>query len=97
MVVSNLVPSYNSEWYWWQLDGSKEQDVVDFHNRVYGPDFKYAGMISSNALEFTLDFAPKFTAELFDPDEWADLFAKSGLKYIVLTSKHHEGTFFLYH
>jgi hypothetical protein len=46
MVVSILVPSYNSEWYWWELDGSKDKDVVDFHNRVYGPDFKYAGMIS---------------------------------------------------
>uniref|UniRef100_H2YWK8 alpha-L-fucosidase n=1 Tax=Ciona savignyi TaxID=51511 RepID=H2YWK8_CIOSA len=27
----------------------------------------------------------------FDPDQWADLFAASGAKYIVLTSKHHEG------
>jgi len=32
-----------------------------------------------------------FKAELFRPDEWADLFRKSGAKYIVLTSKHHEG------
>ena len=32
-----------------------------------------------------------FTAELFDPDAWASLFAASGIKYVVLTSKHHEG------
>ena len=30
-------------------------------------------------------------AELFDPAEWADIFKRSGAKYVVLTSKHHEG------
>jgi len=73
------VPSFKSEWYWWLLDGSKDSEVIDFHNRVYGPNFKYA------------DFAPRFTAELFNADDWAELFAESGLKYVVLTSKHHEG------
>jgi alpha-L-fucosidase len=33
----------------------------------------------------------QFTAELWDPDAWADLFVKAGIKYVVLTSKHHEG------
>lgn len=32
-----------------------------------------------------------FKAELFNPDQWAELFKESGAKYIVLTSKHHEG------
>jgi len=32
-----------------------------------------------------------FKCELFDPDEWADIFARSGAKYVVLTSKHHDG------
>jgi alpha-L-fucosidase len=32
-----------------------------------------------------------FKAELFDPNEWAQIFQKSGAKYIVLTTKHHEG------
>lgn len=39
-----------------------------------------------------IDFAPKFTAEMWDPEEWADIFAQSGAKYVVLTSKHHEGS-----
>jgi alpha-L-fucosidase len=34
----------------------------------YRPDFTYA------------DFAPQFTAEFFDADEWADIFNKSGAK-----------------
>jgi alpha-L-fucosidase len=35
--------------------------------------------------------APMFKAELFDPDQWAELFQRSGAQYIVPTSKHHEG------
>ena len=38
-----------------------------------------------------VDFAPLFTAQLFDAAAWADLFVRSGVKYIVPTSKHHEG------
>ena len=46
---------------------------------MYGGDFPYE------------NFASQFKAELFDPDHWAEVFAYSGAKYIVLTSKHHEG------
>lgn len=28
-------------------------------------------------------FAAWFTAEFFEPDKWADLFAKSGAKYVL--------------
>lgn len=35
--------------------------------------------------------AAEFTADKYDPDAWADLFAASGAKYAVLTSKHHDG------
>jgi len=37
------------------------------------------------------DFAAEFTAENFEPEAWAALFRKSGARYVVLTSKHHEG------
>ena len=30
-------------------------------------------------------------AELWNPDEWAELFQKSGAKYVLLVSKHHDG------
>ncbi len=67
-----------SEWYWHSLvDGKPE--YVDFHRRVYGDAFTYA------------DFTPMFTAELFDPEQWASIFERSGAKYVVLTSKHHDG------
>ena len=51
----------------------------EYHQRQYGADYDYQ------------DFAPQFRAELFDPDHWADVFLRSGAKYVVLTSKHHEG------
>ncbi|HZU26653.1 MAG TPA: alpha-L-fucosidase, partial [Bryobacteraceae bacterium] len=76
-----------AEWYWHSLTDGQHAQAPDgegiatwqFHQRVYGPQFPYA------------DFAPMFRAELFDPDRWADVFARSGAKYIVPTSKHHEG------
>ncbi len=33
----------------------------------------------------------KFTADRYDPDAWADLFARAGARYAVLTTKHHDG------
>ena len=32
-----------------------------------------------------------FSASNYDPDGWADLIEKSGAKYAVLTTKHHDG------
>ena len=52
---------------------------VGYHRQQYGADFDYK------------DFAPQFRAELFDADHWADVFLRSGAKYVVPTSKHHEG------
>lgn len=33
----------------------------------------------------------KFTAEQFDPDAWAAEAKKAGMKYAILTAKHHDG------
>ena len=76
------VPAYASlegyaEWYYRGL--MTNDDRKDFQERIYGKDFKYE------------DFAPMWKAELWNPDEWADLFKKSGAKYVLLVSKHHDG------
>ncbi|CAF3469454.1 unnamed protein product [Rotaria sp. Silwood1] len=70
------VPSIESEWMWWDWKGDKPNpELVAFMNNNYPPDWTYA------------DFAQQFHAEFYDPNEWADIFAASGAKYIVLTSK----------
>jgi len=71
-----------AEWYWWKLmdeTSPVNAQFREFHEMHYGKDFRYQ------------DFAPLFKAELFEPDEWARIFKTSGAKYVVLTSKHHEG------
>lgn len=71
-----------SEWYWNRLllDSGKTGDAFRrFHNSQYGKNFTYQ------------DFAPQFKAELFDAKQWAEVFKNSGAKYVVLTSKHHDG------
>ena len=71
-----------SEWYWWQKNtdaGAVGDATRRYHSATYGEDFKYQ------------DFAKDFEAEYFDPGEWADLIKASGARYVVLTSKHHEG------
>ncbi|XP_071796490.1 alpha-L-fucosidase-like isoform X2 [Asterias amurensis] len=80
------VPSFGghgaipAEWFWWYWRGdTPKKPILDFMKENYTPSFTYE------------DFAKMFTAELFDPDHWADIFQLSGAKYVVLTSKHHEG------
>lgn len=71
-----------SEWYWWQKNtdtGAVGDATRRYHSATFGDNFKYQ------------DFAKDFKAEYFNPGEWADLFKASGAKYVVLTSKHHEG------
>ena len=76
-VIPNSGYSY-SEWYWYRLN-EKQKDFLAFHNKNFGPNFSYQ------------QFEPHFKAEMFEPAHWADVFKKSGARYVVLTSKHHEG------
>lgn len=57
----------------------KNELFLNHHDKYYGKNFTYQ------------DFAPMFTAKYFNSDQWADLIQKSGAKYVVLTSKHHDG------
>lgn len=71
-----------SEWYWERLNNKKlkiHKEFVEFQNKNYGPNFKYQ------------DFASMFKAEMFEPAQWANIIKNSGAKYVVLTSKHHDG------
>lgn len=77
-VSKKLYETY-AEWY----EASVMFDTVkggrDFHVNNFGKDFEYR------------QFGPLFKAEMWDPDYWAEVFQRSGAKYVVLTSKHHDG------
>eukprot|EP01133_Synstelium_polycarpum_P010205 gene10205-11887_t len=79
------VPAYAvdggcAEWYWETLETKSDGgSTAAYHNKSFGADFSYQ------------EFAPQFTAHLFDPKSWVQTIQSSGAKYVVLTSKHHEG------
>jgi alpha-L-fucosidase len=52
-----------------------------YHREHFGANFSY------------YDFAPAFNRETkkWDPDKMAAIFKAAGARYVVLTSKHHEG------
>ena len=41
--------------------------------------------------EYKENYATKFLAENYNPREWAGLAKKAGMKYVVLTARHHDG------
>lgn len=69
-----------AEWYLnsMRLDGSPTQA---YHREHYGANYDY------------YNFAPVFDKEIekWNPDAWAKIFSDAGAKYVVLTTKHHDG------
>lgn len=66
-----------AEWYpyYMHVEGSR---TSEYHRETYGG-------------KSYLDFAREWSAEQFDPEAWADLFADIGARYVVLTGEHHDG------
>ncbi|BES97784.1 alpha-l-fucosidase [Nesidiocoris tenuis] len=79
------VPSYTSEWFWINWKGnpspseSQKKLIEAYMKKNYKPEFSYQ------------DFAKDFTAEFFNATQWAEIIENSGARYVILTSKHHEG------
>ncbi|MFC0435377.1 alpha-L-fucosidase [Kutzneria buriramensis] len=66
-----------AEWYWnsSQIPGSP---AFEHHRAVHG----------GRPYD---DFLDEWWAERFDPDDLAQLFARAGARYVVPTTKHHDG------
>ncbi|WP_225994047.1 alpha-L-fucosidase [Actinomadura rudentiformis] len=66
-----------AEWYWntSRIEGSPAHE----HQRAVHGGRPYD------------DFLDAWKAESFDPAGWIDLFARTGARYVVATSKHHDG------
>ena len=76
------VPGYSkkgeyAEWYQHGLN-SGDTARIRYHKEKFG-DLSY------------YQLAGQFKAELYNPDEWARVIEQSGARYVVLTSKHHDG------
>ena len=60
------VPSYGEgfagEWFWYNWKSVASPSAVYFMENNYPPNFQYA------------DFAPQFTAELYNANKWAEIF-----------------------
>jgi alpha-L-fucosidase len=73
----------NNSYAEWYLNTLKFEDgpTRQYHDETYGSDFAYD------------DFAPQFKEAVtnWNPDSWAQLFQKIGARYVVLTTKHHDG------
>jgi alpha-L-fucosidase len=70
----------NATWYGYNMyrEGSLQ---YNYHVRNFGDPSKFGYK----------DFIPLFTAEKFDPSEWAELFRRSGARFAGPVGEHHEG------
>lgn len=74
-----MVHTPYAEWYWnsMSIEGSP---AYEHHRATYG-DLEYGAFVE----EF------QQTSKAFDAASWAALFSEAGARYVVLTTKHHDG------
>jgi alpha-L-fucosidase len=72
----------NTTWYSNAMYGDPESEAREHFEKTFGkltPEYGYKDLI------------PKFTAEKFNADEWAELFQKAGAKFAGPVAEHHDG------
>ncbi|MEM2427961.1 MAG: alpha-L-fucosidase, partial [Candidatus Bathyarchaeia archaeon] len=74
------VPAFENEWYPRNMY-IRNSSAYKYHLENYGPHDKFGYK----------DFIPLFTAERWDPKDWAKLFKEAGAKYVVIVAEHHDG------
>ena len=74
------VPAFGSEWYSRNMH-IKRRPEYRHHLKTYGKPSEFGYH----------DFVPKFTAENFNADEWAELFEKAGARFAGPVAEHHDG------
>lgn len=72
------VPAHHNEWYEKHMYGNA--GIRQWHTENFGSIDKFGYK----------DFIPKFTAEKYDPEAWAELFKKAGARYVIPTAQHHD-------
>lgn len=74
------VPAFGDEWYPRNMHIKKSKEC-QHHIETYGDPSKFGYH----------DFVPMFKAEHFDPESWAELFAKAGAQFAGPVAEHHDG------
>ena len=74
------VPGFGNEWYSRNMYDPQHREF-EHHRKTYG-DQKQFGY---------KDFIPMFRGECFDANRWADIFQKSGARFIMPVAEHHDG------
>ncbi|EJD50465.1 glycoside hydrolase [Auricularia subglabra TFB-10046 SS5] len=77
----NVAPNEEyAEWYWQHLNNPDDStQTFQYHKETYGADFNYD------------DFIANFTGKKFNANQWLQLISDAGARYVVPTTKHHEG------
>jgi len=71
----------NTTWYSFAMYRDPESEARKHFEKTFGP-------LDETGYK---DLIPKFTAEKFDADEWAELFKKSGARFAGPVAEHHDG------
>lgn len=74
------VPAFGNEWYSRNMY-RPDSPAYAHHIETYGPQSQFGYK----------DFIPLFTAERYDPQQWAALFRRAGARYVVPVAEHHDG------
>jgi alpha-L-fucosidase len=72
------VPAYHNEWY--EKHMYTDGGIGQWHVDHFGPQDKFGYK----------DFIPMFTQSNFNANAWAELFKKSGAKFVIPTAQHHD-------
>lgn len=72
--------AHNNEWYSRNMY-IQDKEEWEYHRKRFGDHTKFGYK----------DFIPMFTAEKFDPKEWAKIFKEAGAKYVFPVAEHHDG------
>lgn len=67
-----------AEWYYNSVNVGQGPSY-EYHIKKYGKQYPYE------------NFALEWKAENWKPQKWAKLFKQAGARYVVLTTKHHDG------
>ena len=85
------VPAFGSEKYPQRMylkDRAPGGKVTGVPDPVYQHHLERWGPLSKFGYK---DFIPMFTAEKWDPEDWAELFRQAGARYVVPVAEHHDG------